>query len=194
MTADTHLPLAVFDFDGTIISGDSLPVFLLKMCGGSRLRLLSKLMLSPWGIFRALPRGKGAVKEAIIKAVLSGRTPEQVQETALAMIPELDTMVRPEMPGLISTLQGAGVKVVIVTASATAWVEPWGRSHGIEVIGTELGADPWRFITPNCKGEEKIRRLLERFPQARDGRFSSYADSPSDRPLMALSASPHWIR
>ena len=59
----------------------------------------------------------------------------------------------------------AGHRVVIVSASPTVYLDAAGRRLGVDaVLATELevGADgrlTGRLAGPNCRGEEKVKRL-----------------------------------
>ena len=58
-------------------------------------------------------------------------------------------------------------KIVIVSASIKNYLEPWCNKMGFELISTELevvnGTLTGRFSTYNCNGEEKVRRIKEKY-------------------------------
>lgn len=203
---DTEKPvLAIFDFDGTIIRGDSfgmlirashtLPGILLAALKASPKILAWKLRLIPgWH-----------AKQALFSALYRGMTLSRFTDIARSLIPELDARVRPEIFEAIRMHQEQGHRVVILTASSPLWITPWAAAHNItEVIGTLLetapagSSDPsavltGRFATPNCIADEKVRRLRARIPYLDSYTIFSYADQPSDAPVQALSRHPVWV-
>ena len=85
-------------------------------------------------------------------------------------------------------------QVVIVSASIDNWVLPF-FPH-VCVLGTqvEVAHDrlTGRFLTPNCYGSEKVRRLLQRFPDRQQYRLTAYGDSRGDREMLAFADEAHY--
>lgn len=76
---------------------------------------------------------------------------------------------------------------VVISASPRFLVEPMCRRLGItRVIATEVDPTNGKFSTPNCYGEEKVRRLAE-MPYADEPIAQFYSDSCSDTPLAKLA-------
>jgi len=74
---------------------------------------------------------------------------------------------------------------VIVTASYELWINVFAEKIGIKhVIGTKTD-DKGHIIGKNCKGEEKINRIKEEFPNI--AYMCSYSDSSVDIPILELS-------
>jgi phosphoserine phosphatase len=103
--------------------------------------------------------------------------------------------------------------VVVVSASIDRWVKPFFEPSVI-IIGTQIetrdGFLTGRFATPNCYGEEKVRRLRQLFPELAFGGIShssllaprssknprplviAYGDSRGDRELLQLADEAHY--
>lgn len=75
---------------------------------------------------------------------------------------------------------------VVISASPAFLLVPVCQRLGIAPpIATELDIASGKILGKNCKGEEKVRRFLERYPEAIIRRF--YSDSSTDAPLAALA-------
>lgn len=92
--------------------------------------------------------------------------------------------------------------VAIVSASIDNWVRPFfdqlivGSCSDFRVIGTKVEVDDdglltGRFLTNNCYGAEKVRRVLAEYPDLAGNRSSyiveAYGDSRGDRELLAFA-------
>lgn len=64
------------------------------------------------------------------------------------------------------------------------------------VIGTKVevvdGRLTGRFLTPNCYGPEKVRRLREVFPDLSDCHLTVYGDSRGDREMLAIADKAYY--
>jgi phosphoserine phosphatase len=80
----------------------------------------------------------------------------------------------------------------VVSASISDWVKPFFDKDELMVIGTEVEYDAnecltGHFLTPNCYGEEKVKRLLAMEPD-RDSYFLiSYGDSEGDKEIIQFA-------
>lgn len=82
---------------------------------------------------------------------------------------------------------------VVISASPEFLLRPICVSLGIETpIATRMDPGTGRIEGRNCKGEEKARRFLERYPQGRIRRF--YSDSLTDAPLAAMADEAFFIK
>ncbi len=83
------------------------------------------------------------------------------------------------------------VKLVLLSASCDVWLQPLADYLGADLVCTQLDYNTQkvftgRFATPNCKGQEKVSRLLKQY-SADVYEFICYADSRSDLPLQTIS-------
>jgi phosphatidylglycerophosphatase C len=79
-----------------------------------------------------------------------------------------------------------------VTASPALTVKPFADRLGAEtLLGTDLVTDERGWFTgafsgPNCRGEEKVQRLREKF--GADLRLAAaYGDTSGDREMLAIA-------
>lgn len=107
------------------------------------------------------------------------------------------SVLRPKGVQKIGEILEAGDRVVIVSASINNWVEPFFAGlSGVFVIGTMIenrdGVITGRFLTRNCYGEEKVRRLLQLYPERQDYWLVAYGDSRGDFELLDFANESHY--
>ncbi len=178
--------LVVFDFDGTITRRDSF-LLLLRMTQ-SRMRfwrgvvvLLPRLVLSKVGLTDV-----SRTKEAVFGWFFAGIRAEEFEMWCENFADIIEGEIRPKVR---EYLKEGGV---IVSASVEDWIRPWASRYGMGVIGTRVevrdGKLTGRFCSLNCKGSEKVRRLLEARPEIARGRkdwhITAYGDSKGDKELL----------
>ena len=190
--------LVLLDFDGTVIRSDSMWVFLRAFAGPWF--YLRMIVAAPVIVVLACIRSRSEAKRWLLSFFLKGESLERISGCARQLVPRLLADVTPQARRVITEAASAGCEVAIVTASPSLWVAPVADALAISVvIGTELlfdkGRYTGRFATPNCVGEEKVRRVMARYgitPENRD-RFhiTAYGDSAADAPLLRFSNEPY---
>ena len=191
------MAIAIFDFDGTIISRDSLPDFLIQTCGWKDflLRLPWIILLKGAALTGILSTHRA--KELVISSFLRGLKTEDFQRACLKYASRIPTLVYPAALEEIRKHQKEGNKIAIISASIPDWIRPWAKTVGISLVeGTELEIKKdiitGRFSTPNCKGKEKVHRLQMLFPEVINETLYVYGDSSGDKELLALANIPHY--
>lgn len=82
---------------------------------------------------------------------------------------------------------------VVISASPEFLVRPACEAAGIRcVMASPVDARTGRFTGPNCHDVEKVRRFRERFPDGEIENF--YSDSRSDDPLAAVARRAWLVR
>lgn len=200
-TAKSQSPssrLCVFDFDGTLTTCDTLLAFIIFCWGKWRfatgfLRFFPLLLLMKLHLY---PNGKA--KERVFTWFFRGMTIERFDELCRQFAAENRHLLRPEG---VKTLQQAlvdGAEVAIVSASIDNWVGAFfaNSQRPIVILGTKVevveGRLTGRFLTKNCYGQEKVNRLLERFPHREDYHLTAYGDSRGDREMLAFADEAHY--
>lgn len=155
------MAIAIFDFDGTIISRDSLPDFLIQACGRKAflLRLPWIILLKGAALTGILSTHRA--KELVISSFLRGMKTEDFQQACLEYASRIPAFVYPAALEEIRRHQEEGNKIAIISASVPDWIRPWAQTVGIRLVeGTGLEVREQtltgRFSTPNCKGGEKV--------------------------------------
>ena len=190
MTPILKKTLVIFDFDGTIYKGDSFMDFALMACG--RWKMLCALALSVHHIL-AWKLGyitNGEAKQRLFGKLYKGMTYNQFKQFGETFAEQIDRKYNTQVVGQLDTVCE---NTIIATASISDWIIPWARRHGVkEVIATEVeiynGRLTGNFSSPNCFGIEKVRRILQKIPDAENFHIVVYTDSEtSDAPIIELA-------
>lgn len=198
----TPTAFAFFDFDDTLAKGDSIfPFLLYSIKRGIAPR--RQLFKAAAGFLRwkVQPSSGRAVKEMSL-SYIQGRTVEEMDNIARDFFREVQqkAFFEDAAPELFR-LREQGVKIVVVSASSDLYMKVLPEFLPVDaVISTVCETADGRYtgkIGKNCKGEEKVRRIhewLEAQGLCIDKEKShGYGDSPSDAPMLLLTASPNLV-
>jgi HAD superfamily hydrolase (TIGR01490 family) len=189
--------IAFFDFDGTITTGDSLAAFIRFQHGNAGF-IAGLIPLIPVIIgFRAGIIDRQYAKEKLMSAFFSGIPASTFSQLADSFAREkIPAMIRPPAMEKLNWHKQQGHEVVIVSASPTHWVEPWCSMQGFICISTELetrdGKITGKIIGKNCYGEEKVKRIREKFSLSEYNDIYAYGDTSGDRPMLALASFKYY--
>ena len=193
MTQIPEKTLVLFDFDGTLTRGDSFGRFLLFACGWKLvlvamprlcLRLLSLLFKGKWS--------NAAVKMHIWEYFFSGKTPAELDKLGCDFVEKVvDGQLQHKIIGDLRRYQSTGASVWIVSASLDVWLRPFAEREGVGLLCTEVefaaGRATGRFSSPNCKGEEKARRIRAAIDLSVFEHITAYGNSGGDAAMFALA-------
>ncbi len=189
--------IAIFDFDGTITSKDTLGPFIIFTRGRWRY-YLGLVLLSPIliGFFLKLV-SRHKVKESLFTFFF--------KSTSAALFDEWSRkFVRKKLPGLIRAKALERIrfhlsnndKVLVVSASPESWVKQWAALNGCDALGTclekENGKLTGKISGKNCQGVEKVYRINEFLNMENYDKISTYGDTPGDRPFLQLGHFRHY--
>ena len=185
-------PVVAFDFDGTLTVKDSFMAFLRWRVGALRWAV-GLIRLVPSSVAYLVHRDRGRIKAAAVREFLKGlpraELEAQAEAFAAACSPRL---LRPDAVAAWSRWRGEPVRLAIVTASPDLIVAPFARSLGAdELIGTRLAFDgegrvAGAFLTPNCRGPEKVARLKAELGDDVVLK-AAYGDTGGDREMIAMA-------
>ena len=195
---------ALFDFDGTLIRGDSIIAFCRYaqargFCTSAHLRRAAGAAVR-YGLH--LISAKESKQVAM--GFLAGRPSAEVDALARDFCREiLLPAIRPQALEAIARHRASGAEVLLITASTPCYLMPLKASLGLtEIIGTRMDIDANGVYTGmicgnNCKGVEKPLRLAE-YLAAMGDRLDydsswAYGDSASDAPMLRLCAHPVMV-
>jgi len=186
------MTLALFDFDGTITTDDSLIKFIRFVVGDTKfiwgMTLLSP-MLTAYKL-KLIPNYKA--KQYMLSYFFKGMSEEKFLEVANEYsLNHIDTILRPKAMEKIAWHKEQGHKIVIVSASIECWLKPWCDKNELELIATKLeiknGIVTGRFKTKNCYGIEKAVRVREIYNLDDYDHIYAYGDSRGDTELLELA-------
>lgn len=192
--------VAAFDFDGTLVPGDSLLPFVRRAAGRGRfaravLRHGGRVGLATVGGIGSRDDAKAAFARTAFRG-LDAATVSACGETFAASLAE---RLRPAAAARLRWHQGEGHEVVLVSASLSIYLEPLGRRLGLtSVLATALEEGPdgrltGELVGANVRGPEKVRRLRA-WLGGDDVEIWAYGDSAGDRELLADADHPLLVR
>lgn len=185
--------VAVFDFDGTLTTKDTLLEF-IKFARGKRKFYLGFLLYSPILVLMKLhlyPNWKA--KEKIFSYYFRGMNFQNFQELGKSFASVIDDIRREPVIDIMKKHIAEGHDVYVISASIEEWVKPWCEQNKIkEVLGTQIEVDAkgqitGKFHSKNCYGQEKVNRFLEVEPAREEYYLYAYGDSRGDRDMLALA-------
>ena len=189
-----------FDFDGTLTTADTLLEFIKFAKGKSRF-LMVFLMYSPLLVLMKLhlyPNWK--VKQMIFAHLFGGMRIEKFDKLCHAFAVEYQHLLRSQGIQRVHEALAAGSPVFVVSASIDNWVRPFflvRGLEGVEVLGTQIevvdGKLTGRFLSRNCYGAEKVRRITDVLPHDRQAyTIEAFGDSRGDREMLAFADHGHY--
>ena len=187
--------LFAFDFDGTLTTRDTLIAFIRYACGTPRF-LLGFLLHAPLLVLMKLRLySNGKAKQRLFSWFFRGMPIETFDALCQSFASTHRHLLRPETVCLLQQALSEGAKVLVVSASIDNWVQPFFPT--VTVLGTQIevidGRLTGRFLTPNCYGQEKVRRILALHPDRSAYRLTAYGDSRGDRELLAFADEAHLV-
>jgi HAD superfamily hydrolase (TIGR01490 family) len=189
--------LALFDFDGTITRKDTLFEF-VRFIHGSGSFLAGMITIAPALAMRVFGISSAQeAKETFLRKFIGNMPIEDFNthcaQFATGIIPQI---VRAGADEKLRHHQAAGDRVIVISASAEAWIQPWATMRSLELIGTRLevrnGVITGNLNGKNCKGPEKVKRLRELLSPESYDRIVAYGDSSGDREMFAISHEQHY--
>ena len=186
------MQLALFDFDGTITTNDSLIKFIRFVVGDAKFAI-GMIALSPMLTaykLKLIPNYKA--KQQMLSYFIKGMTEEKFKEVGEEYsLNHIDTILRPKAMEKIAWHKEQGHKIVIVSASIECWLKAWCDNHGLDLISTKLeikdGIVSGKFLTKNCYGIEKALRVKDKYNLDNYDYIYAYGDSRGDNELLALA-------
>jgi len=183
--------VAAFDLDGTLTRRDTLLPFLVLVAGRRRVAaVFARYGLPLIGSFAGIG-DRDAVKEAVVGAILAGRSADAVSALGEVFAVRVLANLRSDAQRRVVQHRQQGHELVIVSASPAIYVAPIGRLLGAAaVLATELevvdGRLTGRLLGRNCRGPEKVERLRSHLGDE-TCELWAYGDSSGDTELLAFA-------
>lgn len=208
--------IGLFDFDGTLVEGDSFIRFGIFAVGKAKF-YTSVARATPWLIgWKTGMMSSSKAKEKLFGFLFRGMMKREFENKGELFASEITKMLRPEVYQDLIRLRDAGVEVVIASASVEEWIRPWAKTQGVDcVIGTQVEVDgegrlTGSFSTPNCLGKEKVMRVREYlrkklmddkretlFGNEEDDlkglEISAWGNLPDDKWMLEMADHPHKV-
>lgn len=183
---------AVFDFDNTITTKDTLFHFIKFYHGSMKFWSGMTLLLPILVLFKLKLLNNEKAKQILFSYYFKNTNFDVFQLKCGEYKEKLDDILNKVAIDKIRWHQQEGHEVLIVSASIENWIYPWAKKNGIDrIVGTQLeivnNKLTGKFTTPNCNGNEKVKRLLTLYPNKNDYILYAYGDSKGDIPMLKLA-------
>ncbi len=194
------LALSVYDFDDTLYNGDSSIRFWWFML----IRRPVFLLLSPWFLLLLLLHAVKLVDRDHFKQamyiVVEGLKTEILQARVDSFWSREKKKINSWVKSRISQEKKEGLKILCISASPRFLLDQISAELGIEIlICTEMKTvenHQTRFMAgPNCRGQEKVRRLQDwaDLQQVKYKVVRFCSDSQADLPLYQLAEEKYKV-
>lgn len=180
--------IALFDFDGTLLPGDSIVHLIRFAARKKRIRLIRLFSGVFFGIlFKLHIADETTSKNAALRFLEEMSREERDQLLEHFVQEKLIPLFYRDGLACIRDLHEKGNQIWLVSAST---------DHYMPMIAAYIGADQLLCtqtdqsgrILQNCKGQEKVRRIQEALSSLPGAVITeAYADSKSDLPMLMLA-------
>lgn len=185
--------LALFDFDGTITTDDSLLKIIRFFVGNVRF-LMGLIILSPVLVafkLKIIPNYKA--KQKMLSWFFKGYSERHFNQVASEYsLNHIDRTLRPKAMEKLEWHKNQGHEIVIVSASLENWLKPWCNKNGFKLISTQLAIqNGWitgELKSDNCHGPEKVNRIKQQYNLDDYDSIYAYGDSSGDKEMLALTS------
>lgn len=191
--------IAAFDFDGTLTTRDTLPLFIIHAKGWRRF-ICGMIQLTPMLCGCLLGRiPNGEAKQRLFAHFFKGMPYKDFCFYGKAFSDKIEEALNFKNFHRLQQHMRQGDSVCIISASIQEWIQPWARGYGVDrVIATRIETDgngtlTGRFLSSNCNGKEKVRRLLEEEPDRENYYLYAYGDSKGDIPMLEFADKGYMI-
>jgi len=190
--------LALFDFDGTRTTKDTLIEF-LKFLKGSSGFYFGMVILSPMIFLYKLGIIENwRAKEIMMRFFFGNSSASSFQDSCVHFSKNIENLIKVEALEKITFHKSIGDEVFIVSASPENWVKLYGESISVKVIATQLevkdGKISGKISGKNCYGAEKVKRIRASINLKDFSTIYAYGDSRGDKEMLELAEHPYYRR
>lgn len=184
--------IALFDIDKTLIPYDSFFKWIsliLKRKKSHLLKIPKLILLGVTAI--GSPERLTRYKEKWL-SLADGFSEEEMAELSEKLINEcIIPDLKPGVENEIKQYKDCGYTIIFATASFEIYFRYLAEYFNVDYFfgtRTELVGGKWKIIGQNCKGQEKIHRILKKIPEQEIDKSNSvgFSDSMSDYPFSYL--------
>lgn len=154
--------LAIFEFDGTVIEGNSMFLFFREVCGGAIPYIWGLLSTSGIAMCRALRLcSKKTYYQHLTRHFLRGMTREEINAASRQFLFVLNKSVRGKVIAGIQKRRLDNYRMVLMSEGLADVIRPWAAQFGIsDVMARELEYDAdGRFTGSFAKTDDGLADL-----------------------------------
>jgi phosphatidylglycerophosphatase C len=193
--------VAVFDVDKTLTVRDCVVPFVTKVAG--RAKVSSAVVRHfPEVVKLVVRKDRDGLKLLFVRELFAGVSVDRGESLGVefaAMVAE--KWIRPDVAARLRWHQMQGHVVVLVSASLSPYLIPFGDFIEADVVLCATleesgGVYTGNLVGPNCRGEEKVRRIQQWCSESGvslDSIDYAYGDSHGDAPMIAMARHGVWV-
>ncbi|MCI4669409.1 MAG: HAD-IB family hydrolase [Bacteroidia bacterium] len=192
------ITVAAFDFDHTLLKGDSMMAFFRYYVGYWRFF---------WGMNKLSPKvirflsgrlDRQSMKESVLKEFLAGKSSKELFQAGLEfsekVLPAMEKKVAMER---LQWHKDQGHLCLMVTASMDIWTKAWAETQGLTLIATKSRFDQKGIFTGevdgiNNWGPGKEKNLQTYFKGKNVEAIYAYGDSSGDKEMLKMADFPFY--
>ena len=185
--------IAVFDFDGTLIRGDSVVALLFFGRKEGKLSAWELVKTGWYGLLYHLRLVDALTAKGLSHAFLARMDDGERHAFLRAFAGTLTARVYARGLAQIKKHQAQGEQVILCSASCQCYMRYVAETLGVDALLCTPSHADGTVLGPNCRGEEKVRQLqdwLEQQGGALDCIVAAYGDTPGDAPILRASQHP----
>ncbi len=197
LTPSSKSTVAAFDFDVTITTKDTFVPFLFRSFGRPRVLLaFSRLTLEAIKVLTG-HSNRDQFKGKIIGLLFDGESLQRMSSVGAEHAGAVECLIRPAALRRIAWHKERGHRLVMVSASLDFYLGPVAKTLGFDdLLCTRVsrdGATLNRSIDgANCRGPEKVARLVALLGDRSAYELHAYGDSAGDHEMLAMADHPHY--
>jgi phosphatidylglycerophosphatase C len=184
--------IAFFDFDGTITTKDSLLSFIFFRYGKWKTLIGLSMVIPFYTAYLLRLISVQRAKEQVFRRFFKNEKTTDFELSCNQFVKEvLPSLVRPKAIQEIRKHQELGTDVVVISASPQNWLSPWCKQFNATLISTKLetedGILTGRIDGNNCRGKEKVNRIISSYALKEYDEVYAYGDTKGDKPMLELA-------
>jgi len=189
--------LALFDFDGTITTHETMPVFLRQSISRKR-KIIGSVLFLPLLIgYKARLVSGITIRSLLVRFAYRGVSANVLEASGKNFAHNyLSNVLRPEAMERIGWHKSQGHRIVVVSGGLDVYLGPWCKEHGLELVCSSLqqvnGTLTGRYQGRQCVLAEKARALRKHCNLASHSTIYAYGDTPEDKHLLSLATKPYY--
>lgn len=190
--------IALFDFDGTLIEGDSFTRFISYFVSKKRF-LFGRVFLTPFVLaYKAGFLKSSKMRTIVVWAGYFGANEAEIKKRGRDYAGEVIPLF-PKGKAYEKFLwhKERGDKIVIVSASLDIYLAPWCENNKVDLICSTVEYRAGRVFgldkNGDCSCEKKSQRVKENYNLSDYDSVYAYGDTHEDDELLALADYPMFV-
>lgn len=137
------------------------------------------------------------VKKSFVASVLKGESKDCLERKAqLFFDTYYPKIIRPNASDFLKKINYLDIDCLMVTASLDIWTRPFADHWNMELLATKAkyinGIFTGEFETPNCNGNEKVKRIMKNIENRKYDKKIAFGDTKGDRAMLAWADEGHY--